>query len=251
MSATATPEDVLGGRARWCVVRAPWEEVLPALPAQAVDHVLSDAPYDERTHTRARSLKDGGSDIPINFAPLSGFGHVAEALRLARRWVLFFCALEDFGAYRDASGPAWVRACVWDRPDGTPQISGDRPAQGAEGMALAHGPTKLRWNCGGRRGTWRCGVEREDRVHPTQKPLELMLDLVTSFTDPDDLVVDPFMGSATTGVACVRLGRRFIGLERDVGHFANGLLRMEAESRGLPLRAIRETAGQLPLLAAP
>lgn len=54
--------------------------------------------------------------------------------------------------------------------------------------------------------------------HPTQKPLDLVRWLVLSYTNPGDLVVDPFMGSGTTGVACVQLGRRFIGMEKG-SHF--------------------------------
>ncbi len=42
-----------------------------------------------------------------------------------------------------------------------------------------------------------------------------MMDLVQDFTEPGDLVLDPFCGSGTTGVACLRLGRRFIGIEKD------------------------------------
>jgi hypothetical protein len=55
--------------------------------------------------------------------------------------------------------------------------------------------------------------------HPGTKPLDLMVRLV-GMTQPGDLVLDPFMGSGTTGVACVRTGRKFIGIEIDPGYFA-------------------------------
>jgi site-specific DNA-methyltransferase (adenine-specific) len=55
----------------------------------------------------------------------------------------------------------------------------------------------------------------QTRVHATQKPLGLMKDLVLDFTRPGEVVLDPFMGSGTTGVACLELGRRFLGIERD------------------------------------
>jgi site-specific DNA-methyltransferase (adenine-specific) len=55
--------------------------------------------------------------------------------------------------------------------------------------------------------------------HPTQKPLALMEFLVRSYTNENDIVIDPFMGSGTTGVACVRVGRSFIGIERDRKYF--------------------------------
>lgn len=55
--------------------------------------------------------------------------------------------------------------------------------------------------------------------HPTQKPLEIMEWLVEGLTLPGDTVLDPFMGSGTTGVACMKLGRNFIGIEKDEGYF--------------------------------
>jgi site-specific DNA-methyltransferase (adenine-specific) len=55
--------------------------------------------------------------------------------------------------------------------------------------------------------------------HPTQKPIELMVEWILDSTNDDDLVLDPFMGSGTTGVACVQTGRRFIGIEIDEGYF--------------------------------
>ena len=53
----------------------------------------------------------------------------------------------------------------------------------------------------------------ERTIHPTQKSLKLMNDIVKIHTNPGDLIIDPFMGSGTTGVACKQLKRRFIGIE--------------------------------------
>lgn len=211
---------------------------LASLPDKSVDHVICDPPYDERTHARARSLKDGGSDIPIDFSPLANMDHVAQALRVARRWVICFCAVEQIGAYKEAAGDeAWTRAGIWHRVDGTPQISADRPGQAAEGIAIMHGASKRRWNCGGKRGLWACGVERDSRVHPTQKPITLMEALLSDFTDPGDTIVDPFAGSGTTGVACIRLGRNFIGWEKDPKYHAIAMRRLEGTREQLTLPA--------------
>ena len=57
-------------------------------------------------------------------------------------------------------------------------------------------------------------------VHKWPKPIELMRFLVTRWTRPGDTVLDPFMGSGTTGVACVQTGRNFVGIELDPGYFA-------------------------------
>lgn len=57
------------------------------------------------------------------------------------------------------------------------------------------------------------------KYHPTQKPVALMEDLVRTYTNEGEAVLDFTMGSGTTGVACVNTGRRFIGIERDEGYF--------------------------------
>lgn len=60
---------------------------------------------------------------------------------------------------------------------------------------------------------------RRHRQHPTQKPVELMEYLVRTHTNEGDTILDPFMGSGTTGVACKNLGRDFIGIELDSDYF--------------------------------
>ncbi|MCP4967401.1 MAG: site-specific DNA-methyltransferase [bacterium] len=73
---------------------------------------------------------------------------------------------------------------------------------------------------------WKENVEMKDRLHPTQKPVLLMESLVSDFTDPGELICDPFAGSGTTGVACIRLGRRFIGWEKDPEFFETAVKRL-------------------------
>jgi site-specific DNA-methyltransferase (adenine-specific)/modification methylase len=60
---------------------------------------------------------------------------------------------------------------------------------------------------------------KEKTIHPTQKPLELMEFLIETHTNEGDTVLDPFMGSGTTGVACKKLNRNFIGIELDPCYF--------------------------------
>ncbi|MCP4122434.1 MAG: site-specific DNA-methyltransferase, partial [Bacteroidetes bacterium] len=61
--------------------------------------------------------------------------------------------------------------------------------------------------------------KRETRVHPTQKPVEVMKWCVTKLPKGTETILDPFMGSGTTGVACAKLGRKFIGIELDETYF--------------------------------
>lgn len=69
--------------------------------------------------------------------------------------------------------------------------------------------------------------------HPTLKPVQLAEHFIRLHTQPGDLVLDPFMGSGTTGVACVRTGRRFIGIEIDPTYFAIAQRRI-AEAQAQP-----------------
>jgi site-specific DNA-methyltransferase (adenine-specific) len=88
---------------------------------------------------------------------------------------------------------------------------------------------------------------REAPDHPCPRDLGHVMWLVEKFSVRGDLVIDPFCGSGTTGVACLRLGRRFIGLERDHKYAAAALERLKAETVGLSLSDVR--AGQQPLFA--
>lgn len=65
--------------------------------------------------------------------------------------------------------------------------------------------------------------------HPTQKPVELMEYMIRTYTNPGDTVLDNVMGSGTTGLAAVRLGRSFIGIEKDVSYFNTARSRLERE----------------------
>jgi len=70
------------------------------------------------------------------------------------------------------------------------------------------------------------------RVHPTQKPVPLMRYLIRTYTNNGETVLDPFMGSGSTGVAAIIEGRRFIGIERDPVHYATAVERIRREIEG-------------------
>ena len=82
--------------------------------------------------------------------------------------------------------------------------------------------------CGGQERLKRDGV----KVHPTQKPEALIYRILLACTKPGDVVLDPFFGTGTTGAVAKRLGRRWIGIEREAGYCAAALERIEA---ALPL----------------
>jgi len=69
---------------------------------------------------------------------------------------------------------------------------------------------------------------RGERVHGTQKPVDVMAGLV-AIEPKGSTVLDPFMGSGTTGIACIRTGRRFVGIEIDAHYFEVARARLEHE----------------------
>lgn len=67
-----------------------------------------------------------------------------------------------------------------------------------------------------------------EKVHPTQKPWELIAKAIEDSTEPGDVVLDTFMGSGTTAVACIKTGRNYIGFELDEGYHAIAQQRIDA-----------------------
>lgn len=218
-------------------------QVLPDI--DYADHCITDPPYEIEAHTQQRRLlgKTTGkgkreivTDKALTFAP------VTEAIRngLAEYcaehingWALAFCQAEAVQLWREsfeAAGAKYKRACVWIKPDGMPQYSGDRPGMGYESIVTAWcGPGKSEWNGGGKLGvfTYNKGESAGPNLHDTQKPMKLMCELVRLFTKPGQTVVDPFMGSASTGVACMKLQRPFIGIEIDPANYAIAVKRIK------------------------
>ena len=75
-------------------------------------------------------------------------------------------------------------------------------------------------------------AESEGNLHPTQKPVALMAYLVATYAQPGETVLDPHMGSGTTGIAALRKGCNFIGIERDAAHFKTARDRIAHELEG-------------------
>ena len=239
----------------WSIHHGNCLDWIQALPDRSVDHVITDPPYEAEAHTLQRRSRIRGvvQSEPISFAPISSDCRINIAQQVARvvtRWVIIFCQVEAVSAWRDAfdkTSCRYVRAGVWIKPNPQPQYTGDRPGMGYETLVFFHQTGRCKWNGSGRSGVFfsRPRTGAWVSIHPTQKPLDLMLELVELFTDPGELIIDPFAGVATTGVAAVRLGRRFLGCELDAHWAEVGRERLAAEQLDSSLPALRR--GQLAL----
>lgn len=209
---------------------------LAGLPDGAVDCVITDPPYAEKTHAGARTSR--GSDRAgvklVSFASVDDDAFLTlcrQAVRVAKRWVVMTCDWRH-AAVAEVAGLPVVRLGVWVKPDAMPQLTGDRPGTGWEAVLILHRPGKKRWNRGGHHGVWTCPVERNND-HPTQKPVRLLRSWIRDFTDPDEHVLDPYAGSGTTGVAAFLEGRRATLVEHDPRYAAVARRRVAALSAGL------------------
>lgn len=239
----------------WALHHAPClsrKHGLPTLEDRSVDVTITDPPYSPSVEMRARSLRARGWDGRVEartfhydgLTPELRAGVAQEIGRLTKRWALVFCDVEGLSAWIDdmqACGMRYVRCGAWIRQGGAPQITGDRPAVGFEAIAIFHRiGGRMRWNGHGIRAVWTDPiVNSQARVrigaHTTPKPIGLMETLVRLFSDRGELILDPFAGSATTGVAAVRMGRRFIGWEKSKVFFGPARSRLRAAREALEL----------------
>lgn len=209
------------------------------------DHWIMDAPYEDEMHDakakpRRKLRKDGGPELKaLDFESVTTIRDTVTSLAKDRcgGWFISFCSPEGIAAWRDsieAAGLRYKRACFWFKVDSAPQLNGQGPAFAVEPFVTAWcGGGYSRWNGGGRRNMFQHPTNSSDRDgrHPTEKSLSLMSELVGLFSDPGQLILDPMMGSCTTGVACIKRGRRFIGIEKDPKYFDIACERVDFAAR--------------------
>jgi modification methylase len=236
---------------------------LEKLPPESVDVVFADPPYNlqlEHTLTRPdQSLVDAVDDDWDKFASFADYDAFTRAWLLAVRRVMKKNAtLWVIGSYHNIFrvGSAlqdlnfWVlNDIVWRKANPMPNFRGRRFTNAHETMIWAsksadaknytfhYDALKAANEDVQMRSDWFIpictGEERlKDaagrKVHPTQKPEALLARVLLSSSNPGDVVLDPFFGSGTTGAVAKRLGRHFIGLERDPAYAKAARARIDA-----------------------
>jgi DNA modification methylase len=196
------------------ITEADCEEVLAQLPDKCVDLVLADPPYGIGAASKqfTRANKQTGKSL----APCRDYGH--SDWDAATPGANFFSTIKRIGQNQIVWGGNYFAAylgnsscwLVWDKQNG------DNLYADCE-LAWASFPSAVRrfaytWH-GFIQGNM--GAAKEERYHPTQKPLPLYMWCISRYTKPGDLVLDPMSGSGTAALACHALGRRFICIERE------------------------------------
>ena len=240
-------------------------EAMRALPAKSIDCIFADPPYNLQLggdlNRPDGSHVDAVTDSWDKFDSLAAYDAftrewLAEARRILKDdgtiWVIgsyhnifkVGSAIQDLGF--------WIlNDIIWRKANPMPNFKGTRFTNAHETLIWASTGEKAKYTFNYRsmktlndeiqmRSDWEfpiCGgLERlkkgGTKVHPTQKPEALLYRIMLASTKPGDVVLDPFFGTGTTGAVAKRLGRRWIGIERESAYVEAAQERIEA---ALPL----------------
>jgi len=194
-------------------------EAMKGLEASSVDAIVTDPPYNviNRVCTwPGRSMDKAGADSsPVDIPLLA-----SEFERVCSGSIYVWCSTEQVSAWRRAFVESHLitRQCVWVKTNPSPLNGQHLWLSGLELCVFARKPHAT-FNRFCKLPVWR-GPAQRVKGFPCPKPVWLMEELIDASTNPGDTILDPFMGSGTTGVACVQTGRNFIGIEIDPTYFA-------------------------------
>jgi modification methylase len=223
---------------------------LAELPAESVDLIFADPPYNLQLQGDLKrpddSRVDAVDDAWDKFASFSAYDDFTRAWLLACRRVMKPAAtLWVIGSYHNIFRVGailqdlgfWIlNDVVWRKTNPMPNFRGRRftnahetliwAARDADGKSYTFNYEALKagnddvqmrsdWTLPLCTGDERLKAENGKKLHPTQKPEALLARVILASSRPDDLVLDPFCGTGTTGAVAKRLGRRFIGIERE------------------------------------
>ncbi len=223
---------------------------LDRLPEKSVDVIFADPPYnlqlDGDLHRPDQSKVDAVDDHWDQFESFEAYDAFTRAWLLAARrvlkpngtiWVIgSYHNIFRVGARMQDLGFWILNDVVWRKTNPMPNFRGrrfqnahetmiwasrDPKAKGYtfnyEALKAANDDVQMRsdWLFPICTGAERLKDEKGDKVHPTQKPEALLARVLMASTRPGDIVLDPFFGSGTTGAVAKRLGRHFVGIERE------------------------------------
>lgn len=231
-------KEVIGNATLYC---GDCLEILPTLGK--VDAVVTDPPYSSRTHAghdasqsgRKGFGHDGATRAPLGYAALSAesVGELAgQFANCCGGWIVWMtdhhlaipaqAEQEALGRYVFAPLPFYA-------PGSRVRLSGDGPSCWTIWIVVSRTKEQAKW--GTLPGGYVLPKGCKEHTHMGGKPTWLMDQLVRDYSRYDDTVADPFMGSGTTGVACMNLGRKFIGIEIEPKYFDIACERIENAQR--------------------
>ena len=211
-------------------------DIMQSIPCEYVDLVLTDPPYNIARENNFHTIGRAGIDFGEWDKGFDLFSYINDASRILKKdgsFIVFndWKNLGDIAKYAEGVGFETKNMLRLEKTNPMPR-NRDRCYVTDFEVAIWFVKRGAKW-CFNRQGSayqrpkFTHSVERG--LHPTQKSLKLMEELVKIHSNPDMLVLDPFMGSGTTGLACLNLGRKFIGIEKDEQYFEVARSRLERD----------------------
>ena len=197
------------------------------IPDGSVDCIVTDIPYNEcnRTDNGLRNLDKDKADIGIfDVAMLT-----ENLCEKTKGSIYMFCGFNQVSTIRQVMSQKGLstRIVVWEKTNPSPMNGNNIWLSGIE-LCVFGKKRKATFNlhCKNTVLRYPCGV---NKIHPTQKPIELMRYIVNASTKEGDIVLDPFMGSGTTAIACIREKRNYIGFEKSEEYWRKSMERIRNE----------------------
>jgi site-specific DNA-methyltransferase (adenine-specific) len=218
-------------------------EILPTLAK--VDAVITDPPYCSgavseagRTAAKGQGLRseniarfgwfvgDNMGTAGLVFLLRSVAFRALEVMEPSGH-MLFFCdwrMVPNLAPAIESSGARFQNLVVWDKEN----MGLGLGFRAQHEMILHFSAGSPKYHDLGTSNVIKAGrISAADREHQTQKPVSLLTRLAEVVTAPGGVILDPFMGSGSMGVACAEVGRAFVGVERDAHHFETACRRIE------------------------
>ena len=188
-------------------------DIMSKMSDKSIHLTLTDIPYDEcdKPSGGLRQIGKGQAD-QLNF-DLNDF--LNEVQRVTIGSIYIFCGIQQVSPiYKKFREDGMVtRHCVWQKSNPSPMNGQSTWLSALENCIFAKfGGAVFNESCKPNVWKYKSGTSK---VHPTQKPVELMIRLIEASSKKEEVVFDPCVGSGTTAVACVKTERHFIGIEQD------------------------------------
>lgn len=228
-------------------------EKLKEIPDHSIDLILCDPPYNLARYSTGNMKFAWRSEINNDVAvwdetPLDPASLVGEFKRILspKGNIFIFCSYNLLGKFHEAFDPEFdtFQFMVWHKTNPVPNIRKSSFLNSCELIVCLWNKGHT-WNFSGQNEMHNfiespicMGAERlKSPKHPTQKPVKILEHIIKIASNPNDIVLDMFMGVGSTGVAAHNLGRRFIGIEIDKTYFdaaAKRICENQPESTDLP-----------------
>ena len=201
-------------------------ERMKEIPDGSVDLVLTDPPYNISKENNFSTMGRAGIDFGEWDKEADLFTYIKDVKRVLHKdgsFIVFnaWKNLGDIAKYAESLGMVTKDILRLEKSNPMPRNRDRRYITDYE-LAIWFTNTSAKWvfnrnDPNYQRPKFVCPIDKG--LHPTQKSLKLMTDLVNIHSNENQTVLDCFMGSGTTGVACVNTNRNFIGIEQDEGYF--------------------------------